>query len=284
MSHTLDTVLREGSNTLSAAGIDSARLDARLLAAAVLKCTPNDVLMQSSVIMQEQNYDLFKSFLKRRCDHEPVSRILGVREFWSLPFVLSPDTLDPRPDSETVVETALKLVLGWESQPSSVLDIGTGTGCLLLALLSEWRSAYGVGVDISEGAAKTAQMNAVELGLSERARFFVGDWLEALDGRFDVIVSNPPYIREEEMPKLSPEVRAFDPQVALSGGSDGLDAYRKIVPEGRRLLRPGGVLVVEFGRGQEIEVDSIMRAEGLTRIETHRDLSGIIRCLSATVA
>ena len=180
--------------------------------------------------------------------------------------------------------TALKLTLDCESQPSSVLDIGTGTGCLLLALLNEWQSASGVGVDISEGAAKTAQMNAVELGLSARSSFLVGDWLDSLSGTFDVIVSNPPYIREDEMPNLAREVRAFDPQLALVGGTDGLRAYRTIVPECRRLLRSGGVLVIEFGRGQEYEVGPILRAEGLTRIETHRDLSGIVRCLSATVA
>ena len=284
MSHVFDEVFQNGIDTLTAAGVESARLDARILVATVLKCTPNDILMQSNTVMQDHDHDLFRSYIKRRCAGEPVSRILGVREFWSLPFLLSPDTLDPRPDSETVVETALNLVRVPDSQSLSVLDIGTGTGCLLLALLTEWPSAVGVGVDISDGAAKTAQANAAVLGLGAQASFLVGDWLDSIDGTFDVIVSNPPYIAEGEIPNLSAEVRVFDPELALVGGADGLQAYRKIIPASRRLLCPGGVLVVEFGQGQETGVRSIMRAEGLTRIEPYRDLSGIVRCLSATVA
>ncbi|NKB45259.1 MAG: peptide chain release factor N(5)-glutamine methyltransferase, partial [Alphaproteobacteria bacterium] len=272
MSHLFDEILQNGVDTLASVGIESARLDARILAATVLNCTPNDILMQSKTVMRDGDYDLFQSFIKRRCAGEPVSRILGVREFWSLPFFLSPNTLDPRPDSETVVETVLNLVGVPESQSLSVLDIGTGTGCLLLALLNEYQLATGVGVDISGGAVEIAQANATELGLDARASFVVGDWLGSINGTFDVIVSNPPYIRESELPNLSAEVRVFDPQLALVGGADGLQAYRKILPESRRLLRPGGVLVVELGRGQEPGVNSIMRAEGLTRIESHHDL------------
>ncbi len=283
MSHVLEDVLQESADSLKASGAESPRLDVRMLASAVLECSPKDVLMQSTATMRDQDYDRFQELVSRRCKGEPVSRIIGVREFWSLPFSLSADTLDPRPDSETIIEAALKIHSDSAVKSLSVLDAGTGTGCLLLALLSEWTSASGVGVDISVGAIKTAHANAVDLGMAQRAHFVVGDWLGSVGGQFDVIVSNPPYIREEEIPALSPDVRLYDPQLALSGGADGLAAYRKLIPECRQLLCPGGVLVLELGRGQEADVSHIIEAEGLGRIESHRDLNGIVRCLSATV-
>ncbi|MDG2243492.1 MAG: peptide chain release factor N(5)-glutamine methyltransferase [Rhodospirillaceae bacterium] len=284
MSHVLEEVLQESANSLKASGAESPRLDARMLASAVLECSPNDILMQSTATMRDREYDRFQGLVSRRLKGEPVSRIIGVREFWSLPFSLSADTLDPRPDSETIIEAVLNNPPNSGSKPPSVLDVGTGSGCLLLALLSEWTSATGVGVDVSEGATKIARANAGELGMAQRAHFVVGDWLRSVEGRFDVIISNPPYIREDEIPALSPDVRLYDPRLALLGGHDGLDAYRKFIPECGRLLRPGGVLVFELGRGQDADVSRMLKSEGLARIETHRDLNGIVRCLSATVA
>lgn len=280
MEEVLETCIAE----LAQSGAESPRLDARILASSILKCEPNEILMHARAELLEHDHAALLTLVRRRCSGEPVSRILGVREFWSLQFFLSADTLDPRPDSETIIDAALKLFSESQKKAVSILDIGTGSGCLLLALLSEWKPSWGLGVDISSGAVQTAQDNAEALGLGDRARFCVSDWLGAVDGPFDLVISNPPYIRADSVPDLSPEVRTFDPMRALVGGADGLEAYRKILPDCRRVLRPGGVVIVEFGQGQHNEVESIMRAEGLTRIESHEDLSGTIRCLSAQVA
>lgn len=277
----MQDVLETGIEDLMRAGVDTSRLDARVLAAEILNCEPNQVLMHSSRVLIEPEYEAFIDLIARRCTGEPVSRIVGRREFWSLPFFLSPDTLDPRPDSETVVEAALSLLADARHKPISILDLGTGTGCLLLSLLKECPSATGVGGDISEVAIQTAQRNAKALGVDARVNFFVGDWSESLTGYFDLIISNPPYIREDEMAGLAPEVRNFDPMRALVGGRDGLDAYRRLIPDCCRLLHPRGALIVELGQGQHEDIESIMSAANLSRIERHHDLGGIIRCLSA---
>jgi release factor glutamine methyltransferase len=282
MSLAIDQLLESSVSVLATAGVESPRLDARILASAVLKCSPNQLLMQSSFALSDDDQEQFLSLINRRCAGEPVSRILGVREFWSMPFKLSLDTLDPRPDSETLVEVALSLVGAQQASSLSVLDAGTGTGCLLLALLSEWSTAIGVGIDVSHGAIVTARANAIALALEDRASFFVADWLTSVEGIFDVVVSNPPYIREDELPALAREVRSYDPLRALLAGPDGLSAYRSLMPDCERLLRPDGVVVMEIGFGQEYPVKLIMEAAGLTRIETHYDLSGVARCLSAT--
>ena len=279
MEDVLETCIAE----LAQYCVESPRLDARILASSILKCEPNEILMHARAEFLEHDYAALLTLVRRRCSGEPVSRILGVRDFWSMPFLLSADTLDPRPDSETIIEAALKLVFESEDQKISILDIGTGSGCLLLALLSEWKSSWGLGVDISPGAVQTAQKNAGVLGFGDRVRFCASNWIDALDGQFDLVISNPPYIRADGVSDLSREVRLFDPMRALVGGADGLEAYRKILPGCHRVLRPGGVVIVEFGQGQHNEVESIMRAEGLVRIEGHEDLSGTIRCLSAQV-
>jgi release factor glutamine methyltransferase len=220
----------------------------------------------------------YAGHLARRAGHEPVSRILGHREFWSLDFALGPATLDPRPDSETLVEAALAAC---PDRPLRVLDLGTGTGCLLLAVLHDRPAAFGLGVDRSEAAAGTARANARALGLADRAAFLVGDWATALDARFDLILSNPPYIPEAEIAALDPEVRDHDPHLALSGGADGLDAYRDLAVALPGLLVPGGTAVVELGIGQAADVAALFRAAGLDITATPHDLAGIPRCLVA---
>lgn len=280
----MEEVLKTCIAELTQSGVEAPRLDARILASSILKCEPNEILMHVCDEFLEQDYAALLTLVRRRCSGEPVSRILGVREFWSLPFLLSDDTLDPRPDSETIIDAALNLISKSQDRAISVLDIGTGSGCLLLALLSEWESSWGVGVDISPGAVQTAQKNADALGFKDRARFCVSNWVDPLDGQFDLIISNPPYIRTDDVPDLSPEVRTFDPLRALIGGVDGLDSYRRILPDCRRMLKPDGIVIVEFGKGQHKAVESIMRSEGLLRIEGYEDLSGTIRCLSAQVA
>jgi release factor glutamine methyltransferase len=212
-------------------------------------------------------------------DHEPVARILGEKEFWGLPLILSADTLVPRADTETVVEAALELIrAATPIDPPRIADIGTGSGAILLALLSELPDATGIGSDISTGALRTAKANAERLGLGARARFIESDYTEKLEGPFDLIVSNPPYIARGEIARLAPEVREHDPRRALDGGTDGLVAYRALAFELSRLLDPGGAFALEVGLGQADDVADLMQTAGLHVIRPHRhDLAGIPR-------
>ena len=207
-----------------------------------------------------------EDFARRRLDGEPVARILGFREFWGLPLKLSAATLVPRPDTETVVELALEMLRAAPrpGHPLRIADIGTGSGAILLALLSELPDAFGVGTDISADALQTAHSNAVDLELAGRVGFVACDYAAALSGPFDLIVSNPPYIRSAEIAGLATEVRDHDPRRALDGGADGLDAYRALIPQAARLLAPGGALVVEAGQGQSGDIEGLMTATGLT--------------------
>ena len=267
------------TSRLAAAGIPEPRREARLLAAAALGVTPSDIFTYPERPVDAASLARLDGFAARRADaREPVSRILGRREFWSLDFALSPDTLDPRPDSETLVEAALDHIRD-RAAPLRVLDFGTGSGCLLLALLSELPNAVGTGIDLAVGAARQARANARALGLADRASFVVGDWGAPIAGRAAVILSNPPYIRRDAIAGLRAEVAAHDPRRALDGGTDGLDAYRMLAGEAARLLAPDGVAVFEVGDGQADAVVALMRNAGLRRLEARRDLAGVERGL-----
>jgi release factor glutamine methyltransferase len=211
---------------------------------------------------------------------EPLSRILERREFWGLEFSLSADTLDPRPETETVIEAVLRREPD-RSAPRRLLDLGTGTGCLLLALLAEFPAASGVGIDIAEGAVRTAARNAVNLGLADRARFVIGDWAAAVSGKFDAILANPPYIASEALALLPREVACHDPWGALDGGEDGLRSHRAIAEAASRLLSPRGIFVTEIGMGQGNAVGAIMKENSLTVEGIEKDLAGIARCVIA---
>jgi release factor glutamine methyltransferase len=219
-------------------------------------------------------------YAARRAAGEPLSRILGRREFWGLEFALSPETLDPRPDTETIVEAALAAFAGRRGEALRIVDFGVGSGALLAALLSELPAARGVGVDLSPGAAAQARANLESLGLEARAEIRVGDWAEGLDGPFDLIVANPPYIRSGDIAGLAREVRDHDPRLALDGGADGLDAYRALTPQIARLLAPAGRFLVEVGAGQADAVKALATAAGLADLATHRDLAGVERVVS----
>jgi release factor glutamine methyltransferase len=216
----------------------------------------------------------------RRLGREPVSRILGRRGFWTLDLALGPATLDPRPDSETVVEAVLA-ALPEPRAPLRLLDFGTGSGCLLLALLVELPTATGLGIDRSLAALEIARANARAAGLAGRAAFVQADWGGPLAGRFEVIVTNPPYIPSGDIAGLQPEVADFDPRLALDGGDDGLDCYRALVPDIARLLAPGGVAALEVGRGQAAAVGAMLTAAGLESLGARRDLGGVERCVTA---
>lgn len=268
----------------SAAGIDSAEADARILAQHALGMTREELFLNSDGLLSDSEVNLLDSYVARRLKREPVSRITGARAFWKSDFRIGPETLDPRPDSETLIEAALKHV----PSPSGgggglrVLDLGTGSGCLLLSLLQEWPEAKGVGIDISQGAVELAESNARALGLADRAKFLCGDWKGmAPDGRFDVIISNPPYISEEEVETLEPEVALHDPRRALVAGEGGLACYREITGLLRGLLAPGGYAFFEIGHTQGRAVKDLLEQAGFAVLETAQDLAGSDRCIVA---
>ncbi len=271
-------ILARLTDRLRVAGIPSARLDARILLAYALAVDGTQVFSHPERRLTAAEADQVEALAARRERREPISHIIGQREFWSLPFKVTSDTLDPRPDTETVVEAALSHMADRQA-PLKLLDFGTGTGCILLALLSELPYASGLGVDVSQAALAVAADNAKALGFDRRAGFVFGDWGRGIDGLFDVIVSNPPYIPEQEIAGLEVEVSAFEPKGALAGGPDGLDCYRAMAPDVMRLLKPGGIAVLEVGQGQAEAVSLILQNTGLVSIGVRRDLAGVARCV-----
>ena len=269
-------ILQLAQAQLEEAGIEDSALDTRLLLAMALG-REDAVLPHESLGWTDDAAAGFSKLLARRCAGEPVSRIRGWREFWSLRFALSADTLDPRPDSETVVEAALAWVGRRREASPRLLDLGTGSGALLLACLSEMPGATGIGVDLSGGALATAAANAARLGLAERTEFIEGDFADpqAGAGVFDLILCNPPYIPRSDIEQLAPEVVRFDPKRALDGGDDGLDCWRRLMPRLRQGLARNGRAFVEIGAGQEEAVTSLARQAGLQAAGTRPDLSGI---------
>jgi release factor glutamine methyltransferase len=270
--------LSAGAARLAASGIDEPRREARRLLALALSCPLERLVLSSKDTLQLESAVRFEALVERRARHEPYSRILGRREFWSREFLLSPQTLDPRPDSETLIAAALAQISDREAA-LDVIDLGTGTGALLLALLTELPRARGLGIDRAPGAVETARRNAAALGLSARARFSVGDWGKGLSARVDVILVNPPYIPTARLAELAPEVSRYDPQAALDGGPDGLRAFRELAPELGRLLRPMGFAACEIGAGQRAAVVELMTWSCLETVAIACDLAGIERCL-----
>lgn len=256
------------------------RSDAALLLAAALGASRLEVATSPDRPLSDAEAARFRAYVTRRAQGEPASRILGRREFWSLDLEIGPAVLDPRPDTETVVEAALAAA-GDRSRPLDVLDFGTGSGCILLALLSELPCARGLGVDRSLAAIDVARRNADRLGLRARARFLAADWGEPLVGRFDLIVSNPPYVRRDDIAGLAREVAQHDPAIALDGGPDGLDAYRRLARDLPRLLASGGIAALEIGHGQADDVAALLQGRGLAIREIRADLSGVPRCVVA---
>ncbi|MFG1378702.1 peptide chain release factor N(5)-glutamine methyltransferase [Xanthobacter autotrophicus] len=278
---TIGALRRQMAVALAAAGVETPDLDARVLLAQALGCAPGDLLLRADALVPPEAAEAARMLVDRRAAGEPVARIRGRREFWSLDLHLSPDTLVPRPDTETLVEAALAERPD-RTAPLLILDLGTGTGAILAALLVELANATGIAVDRSEGAALTARDNFARNGLAGRAHVMVGDWGSALAGGFDLVVSNPPYITASAMLDLPAEVRLHDPHLALEAGADGLVAYRAIATDLPRLLRPGGVAVLELGARQEPAVAELVAAAGLEMAgPARRDLSGIPRALVA---
>jgi release factor glutamine methyltransferase len=280
---TIEAARRALAAQFKSAAIEAAELDARILAGHALGLDLTGLISAAQRRLTADESARLAQFARRRLAGEPVARIVGEKEFWGLPLQLSAATLVPRPDTETVVELALERMHagGNLDRPLRIADLGTGSGAILLALLSELPAAQGFGTDISQAALQTAGANAARAGLSDRATFLACDYASGLTGLFDLIVSNPPYIRTADIDGLAAEVRNHDPPAALDGGADGLDAYRALIPQAAPLLASGAVLVVEAGAGQSAQIQVLMTAAGLTALNAPKaDLAGIPRAVA----
>lgn len=278
----VEQVLKLGRQRLRVAGIDSAALDARLLLQAATGFAAEDIILHPDGNLLPTAIARFEDMLELRLRHQPVSRILGVREFYGRSFQVSPAVLDPRPDTEVVVELALE-VMGSKT-PCQFLDIGTGSGAIAVTLAAERPQWRGVALDISEAALAVAQANADALQVATRLEFVAGSWFPAGSDRFDHIISNPPYIISRAIAELSPDVRDYDPVLALDGGPDGLEAYRMIAQGAEARLNSHGVVVVEIGAGQETDVEAIFGGYGFSLASSRRDLGSHIRGLAFAIS
>lgn len=276
------------TNAFEKIGIETAALDARLLLQAVCGVDHAGFISSQTHSLTAAQLSNLALLYSRRLNREPVSRILGETEFWSLPFTLSPDTLDPRPDTETLIELTIDMIGVRKSEPLRLLDLGTGSGCILLSLLHELPNSVGVGADINPGALNLARENAFNLGLAERSSFQVSDWFSTIEGKFDVVLSNPPYIPQADIQYLMPEVQNFDPHLALNGGESGLLPYEIIFNQVKDFLAPSGLLLLEFGIGQEIQLIEMLKTSPLSSqkytYELRADLAGIIRTMGIKLA
>ena len=269
--------LGAAAEQLRAAGTEAPRRDARLLMQHALGLTREALLAGDHLPLSAGETRRLAALVRRRAQREPIAYLTGTREFWSLAFAVDRSALVPRPESETLVEAVLERAPRLSARPR-LLDLGTGTGCLLVALLSELPHATGLGVDISADVLSLARANARRHGLGRRASFAAADWGAALSARFDIVVSNPPYVAAPALASLAPEIVRHEPQTALAGGADGYACYRQLAPQVAKLLAPGGLAAIELGAGMADEVAALFVAAELVEIGRRRDLSGIERC------
>ena len=277
MIQTASMVLRSGTKLLRDAIGDGANRDARILMAHMMGVPADRLTLELSRTITPTQVSQFEHMIKRRAAFEPVSHIIGKRDFWKHEFKVTPDVLDPRPETETLVELALR-----GTPPQSILDLGTGSGCILLSLLAEYPEARGLGTDMSEAALTVARENAAALALADRAGFAQADWFDGVSGRFDLIVSNPPYITAAEMDDLSSDVRDYEPHMALTPGGDGLSAYRTLAAGLAEFLAPDGRALFEIGYKQGPDVVAIFRDAGFTEVNLHKDLAGHDRIVTVS--
>jgi len=273
--------LRHAVLELQRAHIETASMDARILLQYVLGVTREQLLLNIENELTTAQAIMFNAIIERRVQRQPVSQLTGKREFWGMCFRVTEHTLDPRPDSETLVEAILARVHTREAA-LQVLDLGTGTGCLLLTVLSEYPNATGTGVDMCKNALAVAQENARTLGMEQRTAFVLSCWGEAVEGSYDIVISNPPYIPSSVIFGLAPEVAQWEPRLALDGGTDGMDCYRAIIPQLKRLLKPTGLAVFEIGIGQARELEALVQSHGLQVAGSKDDMASITRCVLVT--
>jgi release factor glutamine methyltransferase len=274
-------VLRDAVAALQREKIETASLDARILLQHVLHASREALLIAMSEPMEPAMQQRFLELIERRAKRVPVSHLIGKREFWGMEFRVTADTLDPRPDSETVIEAVLERCRDREKS-YKILDLGSGTGCLSLALLKELPRATAIGVDISDGALAVAKENALLLGFQGRSQYLVSRWCEKVVGAYDIVVANPPYIPTKSIDALAPEVAQYEPKVALDGGTDGLQCYREMVPALPKVLNDSGFAVLEMGAGQHDDLARIAGDNALRVDASVRDLSGTVRCMVLT--
>jgi release factor glutamine methyltransferase len=278
---TLGSLYQYLIDELSKADIEKPQLEARILIAFAAGFDQTQIFGYPEKVIKPELVTKISGLIDRRKASEPIAYITGNQEFWSLEFIVTKDTLIPRPDSEILVEAVLATIVD-KMAPLNILDLGTGSGCLLLALLSELPHTLGVGVDISPTACKIAKQNGKNLGLHNRAKFYQGDWLNGIENTFDIIVTNPPYIADSQILLLERDVKDFEPHIALSGGLDGLVAYKKILKQCTKHLNIGGLLAVEIGVNQLSDIQIILANNKFKLISIHSDFGNIDRCILAT--
>ena len=278
---TLNSARRLLTRDFEAAGIETAALDARILVGHCTGLSAAQMIAAGTDVLTPAQFDAVTAAAKRRAGGEPVDLILGYRDFWKDRFAISQDVLSPRPETEGIIEQAITLIPPAQSQGIKILELGVGSGALILSLLREYETAVATGVDISSAALEVASGNAQALGLS--CDFVESDWFENIEGRFDLIVSNQPYITDAEMTELSDEVALHDPHLALHGGVDGLDPYRTIAAQAGAYLNMGGHLILEIGYRQGADVSAILKAQGFGAVNIHKDLSGHDRIVTAAL-
>ena len=274
----VNEVLNIAVAKFKAAGVAQPINDARILLGHSLNKPNERFYGREGDVIKSEHLDDFSSKILRRCKREPVSKIIGVKEFWCLDLLVSPYVLDPRPDSETLIEAAIKRFPD-KNRNLNILDLGTGSGCLLLAALQEWPHSFGLGIDIDSRCIEIAKINAKRNELDDRAKFQTGNWASNLDEKFDIILCNPPYIPANKIAKLNEEVRLYEPTIALNGGQTGLDCYVELASQFSNLLSSNGLIFLEIGFGQKKQILGIMRSNSLKLIKIEKDLAQIDRCL-----
>lgn len=275
----LRDVLCHAKTVLKDCGVISYALDAELLLAHVLKKDREYIICHDSIELESSDFQAYIKLIEKRQKRRPLAQIIGQREFYGLVFKVTGDTLDPRPDSETLIESALQLPFQRDDS-LTILDIGTGSGCLLLTLLALFPHAFGIGTDVNYAAIKVAKENAAKLKLANRADFIVSNWSAGLGRRYDIVVSNPPYIKSGVLGLLEPEVKYYEPRIALEGGEDGLKCYRALAPYIKNSLAENGFALLEFGQEQHNNVKKILKKANLRFVSFSNDLAGITRCIT----
>ena len=280
----LQNYLKDISLNLAKSGISNSSFEAMLILSYVLKCKTQDVVLNNfKRKLSSKETKLLKQLVVRRQEKEPLAYIFGEKEFWSLPFKVNNSTLIPRPESELILDYLTNLKTKLNKENLKILDLGTGSGCLLLSLLNHFKYAQGIGIDKSESAIKIAQFNANLLGLESRTEFIVSDWISAINSKFDLIVANPPYVRSSDIKFLDADIKYFEPALAINGGSDGLLAYNEIFGVVSNVLKKGCLFVFEIGNSQLNKIVKLLDNYGLTVVFVKKDLSRKPRCIIATI-